>query len=592
MRVSNRPHTLPSHSPWRRVAERRTPTTWLAIPARNYEQPTPEQNAKVRALRPQSPRASQNRPCARAREIVIAKLCLPQTTACAATADLRACCDLCLVHILVNDYPSGSPASRTASEGMGMLGKAVSWATSHNTARRAVVHDKRLACVWWVAWLAVMTYAAVSIMFLHTVRDLACKATKAIGAAQCDGLLVLGSMPISKRRLAQPLVYVVSLRMDSRIGMYQHDLPPVLCQFALPMKPKDVPRPAFCSDTAVRTELSMPCVFDAVRVVMWMLAWPQILSSLRWPGVADVIPVECEDADSQYDAAFGIGSAFFRLMSLESQDNCTSTLRTCAGVYNRQVASVNIQHLRFNVSHTFVTSFRTAAGVRTRVVGADGSVTEFPRGIIDGTVGDWLRWAGVGDLTTQVLQGWGYRLQTTGVQLLVRLSYNNLRPWHWVTDTDVTCTVTVTMVPGQWGYAGTDVLNAALGGGLVDARSSSGVFMSFVAEGAVGQASFTATVTSLVNILVLMGVATFVTDFVGARVLREKQTFVQVKEFSVPDLRTAVVSTAAKGAKWPRASMVVQMTSTEGAGSQNDSSAGRTSGTQAAAHVVNPLLLV
>lgn len=176
-----------------------------------------------------------------------------------------------------------------------------------------------------------------------------------------------------------------------------------------------------------------------------------------------------------------------------------------------------------NAIHVYSLQSRTGAGVdnvRTIVNDARGNlVRKFDNGdIITGiTLKDWMSFAGVDlervNVQSQVNVHPFFR--TTGLVLLIRMTYTNLRPFH-LPVYDPLCTVTVEALPQAWGFLGAKVVPAPRNSTATSlALQQTGVRMIFIQSGTIGTFDIVQLVLRLVEGTVLFSIARFATDFVG-----------------------------------------------------------------------------
>eukprot|EP00735_Rhodelphis_limneticus_P008086 TRINITY_DN20861_c0_g1::TRINITY_DN20861_c0_g1_i1::g.12440::m.12440 TRINITY_DN20861_c0_g1::TRINITY_DN20861_c0_g1_i1::g.12440 ORF type:complete len:327 (+),score=38.61,DUF4087/PF13316.1/0.013 TRINITY_DN20861_c0_g1_i1:3-983(+) len=153
----------------------------------------------------------------------------------------------------------------------------------------------------------------------------------------------------------------------------------------------------------------------------------------------------------------------------------------------------NIESFRVVLRHYISASFDLPTRTpRTLVMNKDGSLhsTFEPGEFINLRIQDYLDLADVklDDENFQdfLLYSESPRYRHTGLQLLVRLEYTNMRvgdPWN----TDLQCKITVTPTPGSWGLVDRQL---SWFNGTVGEYSVSSVWIQFSIGGSVGQVSW------------------------------------------------------------------------------------------------------
>jgi hypothetical protein len=190
----------------------------------------------------------------------------------------------------------------------------------------------------------------------------------------------------------------------------------------------------------------------------------------------------------------------------------------------------------FNLIHTMSASFLPSGIVNPRLVVRNKRgemLAEFPSSAIlsDIPVSTWLEWAEPGlTLESVNIQPWirggdpaySPRFRSSGVVLLLRVTYSNLRLWEFPTPGigSPLAELIVERLPTAWGYLGTSVAADPILGPVAIDRV--GVRLQFVFGGSVGSASLFTIVLRLIEATVLLQLANVVTDAVARWVLHRK----------------------------------------------------------------------
>jgi hypothetical protein len=194
-----------------------------------------------------------------------------------------------------------------------------------------------------------------------------------------------------------------------------------------------------------------------------------------------------------------------------------------AAVSSRYVYTGNPEQASANAIHVYSvrSQGRGVDNVRTIIQDSNGNAfKEFQNGdiISQVTLEDWMQLAGV-DLERRNIQSQldthpFYR--TTGLVLLVRMEYSNLRPFA-APVYDPLCTVTVEALPQAWGFLGSRIVpgSNATGSGARESVQQTGVRLIFIQSGRIGTLDFVQLILRLVEGTVLFNLARFATDFVG-----------------------------------------------------------------------------
>jgi hypothetical protein len=143
---------------------------------------------------------------------------------------------------------------------------------------------------------------------------------------------------------------------------------------------------------------------------------------------------------------------------------------------------------------------------------------------------EWLRLAGA-DLDARNIQPWvrgGVPEQSpffraTGLVLLIRMHYTNLRTWNWPTLSpvgDPLCEVTVEIAPNAWGYLGSLSAFDPVVGPVTVQRT--GIKAQLVFSGSVGSFDVPTIILRLVEALVLFGLSQVLTDLLARHVLHRR----------------------------------------------------------------------
>lgn len=176
--------------------------------------------------------------------------------------------------------------------------------------------------------------------------------------------------------------------------------------------------------------------------------------------------------------------------------------------------------------HTPETSAGTKLQPITELRDKAGNVWRtYPTGLPIGfgvTMADWMRLAGssLDDINRQSWAGPDDqpRYRTTGAMLIVRMTYTNYRPGE--VDSTLKCVITVEHSRAQWGYGGSVEVP-----GTQTVASDNGVIFNFVVQGQIGRSDLQTTLTFLLNSVVMISLATFVTDCIGRWLLTERAHF-------------------------------------------------------------------
>jgi hypothetical protein len=212
---------------------------------------------------------------------------------------------------------------------------------------------------------------------------------------------------------------------------------------------------------------------------------------------------------------------------------------------SRQLYTDEPETATFNMIHVFSTTWLPNGVVNARTIvrnKAGDVIAQFGEGeLVTGvSVGKWLAFAGV-SLDDRNIQPWlrGGALaemphyRSTGVVLLLRLQYTNLRPWEapGLGIGAPLCEITVERLPIAWGLVGATKEYDADRGPLAVTRI--GVKLQLVHAGSVGRADAFTIIMRLVEATVLLAVAGAVTDRV-ARYWLYRDTYHSVIVSNVP----------------------------------------------------------
>jgi hypothetical protein len=176
----------------------------------------------------------------------------------------------------------------------------------------------------------------------------------------------------------------------------------------------------------------------------------------------------------------------------------------------------------FNLIHVISAQFLSEGLPNVRLLiknKAGDTLREFDDGAVMGgvTLNDWLSFAEVklDDINVQPWTDVSPFYRTTGLVLLLRMTYSNLRTWELpslgIGSPLVECEVE--RVPLAWGYLGDDMTFDNVLGPVT--RRRFGVKVLLVPTGTVGQFSWFALVLRFVEGVVLFGIAEFFTNMLA-----------------------------------------------------------------------------
>jgi hypothetical protein len=225
----------------------------------------------------------------------------------------------------------------------------------------------------------------------------------------------------------------------------------------------------------------------------------------------------CRGYNSLADAI--VTSDAFTVVTFEA----TTLLNASGHVVDTQHRfTANADAAIMNAIHIYSVSWQPGGqqNVETFLHSRNGSVVkQFPAGsIITGlTVKDWLTLAGV-DLEAENPQDAIARpfprYRVTGVILLVRMVYSNLRRWE-LPYYRPQCHISVEALPQAWGFLGGTTGSAPGNGQSITVRT--GVRVQVIQSGTIGAFDIIQLILRLVEASVLFGFARFATDVLAER---------------------------------------------------------------------------
>lgn len=202
--------------------------------------------------------------------------------------------------------------------------------------------------------------------------------------------------------------------------------------------------------------------------------------------------------------------------------------------FQRSLIIADAARSTYNMYHVLRTSFGDFLNPETIIRNSEGEIVRrVPPNhpILDLSFGDFLAYANA-SLSDALVQP-GMRVMShlpgfsTGIHITATVEYSNYRPYD--TSNDLKAVITFEADKNQWGIRGrTNIDNSfAPNGDPLSGVSTfdMGIRVDFVTIGTVGKVSFTKGISSLVSALVLLGLATTITDLLATYVIPLRKSF-------------------------------------------------------------------